>query len=145
MMVCPLCRDGCAVGREMIVTGALLATWDELSWNHAEVGTDVTTNLRLLTLSVMNMRPVDVEQARDAINACRCRFPAGCGSMVVCTSALLRRIAGGTSNCRDPPGCVLGGNCRSPLVCFWNENRVGCVRCLGLPLVGTARQFSGVD
>ena len=33
--------NGCTVGREKIVAGALLAPWYELSGKHAEVGTGV--------------------------------------------------------------------------------------------------------
>jgi hypothetical protein len=101
--------------------------------------------LRMLTLSVMNRRPVGVEQASATINACRCLFPAGCRSTAVCTFALRPRIACGDGNNRDRRGRVpKKGRC-SPCVCLWNENGVGYGHCLGLPFGGTDPQFAGED
>jgi len=137
--------NGCTVGREKIVAGALLAPWDELRGNTQRSEPVSTKNLRLLTLSAMNRRPVGVEQASAAINACLCRFPAGCRSTVECTFALRPRIACGNGNNRDPRGRVPKNGRLSPCVCLWNENGVGCGHCLGLPIGGTDPQSSGED
>jgi len=77
----------------------------------------------------MIKRPVVVEQASAALNAYRCRFPAGCRSTVLCTFALRPRIACAKGNNRDPWVRVPGKGRRSPCVCLWIENGIVCGHC----------------
>jgi len=62
-----VCGDGCAVGREKIVAGALLATWDELSGKHAEVGTGVDQESQVAN-------SVGDEQAGSGCGTGACRY-----------------------------------------------------------------------
>jgi hypothetical protein len=119
---------GCSIDRKEVLAGALLGPGDELPGNTNRSEPVSPRNLSLLTLSVVNRRPVVEEQASAAFNACRCRFPAGGSCTVMRTFVLCRRIVGGAGNNRDPQGRGQGRARGSVYVCPSTEGGAGCGR-----------------